>query len=350
MKIIFQKCLSFGLSAAMALFFVCSSMPAKAIAVAVNIGVAPPPLPVYAQPACPADSYIWTPGYWAWDPNFNDFYWVPGTWVLAPEVGLLWTPAWWGWSDGGYCFHPGYWGRHVGFYGGIDYGYGYNGHGYGGGYWHRGHFFYNRSVTNVANTHIRNVYSRSVTDNRDRVSFNGGRGGVTANPTTAELRADNEHHFAATSAQVRHARTASSDPGSRFSGNHGQPAVTTTARAGALHASAGTQATSANHFSSEFRPATHTASANTNGHVARTNVEGNTRVTHVNHHFTSDGGTFHATSHTMASAPHFNSYHAPAMTSHAPSFHTSAFHAQASHAQAHASVSHGGGGGGSHHR
>ena len=36
----------------------------------------PPPLPVYAQPACPGDGYLWTPGYW----NYASagYYWVPG--------------------------------------------------------------------------------------------------------------------------------------------------------------------------------------------------------------------------------------------------------------------------------
>jgi predicted patatin/cPLA2 family phospholipase len=25
----------------------------------------------------------------------EDYYWVPGTWVLPPEVGLRWTPPYW---------------------------------------------------------------------------------------------------------------------------------------------------------------------------------------------------------------------------------------------------------------
>ena len=41
------------------------------------------PPPVYVQPPCPAPGDIWIPGYWAWD---DDYYWVPGTWVLAPAV------------------------------------------------------------------------------------------------------------------------------------------------------------------------------------------------------------------------------------------------------------------------
>jgi hypothetical protein len=33
------------------------------IGVAIRIG--PPALPVYEQPLCPGDGYLWTPGYWA---------------------------------------------------------------------------------------------------------------------------------------------------------------------------------------------------------------------------------------------------------------------------------------------
>ena len=50
--------------------------------VGVSVRIAPPELPVYEQPICPGDGYIWTPGYWAWD---GDYYWVPGTWVMAPR-------------------------------------------------------------------------------------------------------------------------------------------------------------------------------------------------------------------------------------------------------------------------
>jgi len=35
--------------------------------ISIRVGFAPPELPVYEQPPCPGDDYIWTPGYWAWD-------------------------------------------------------------------------------------------------------------------------------------------------------------------------------------------------------------------------------------------------------------------------------------------
>ena len=30
-----------------------------------KVAVAPPAIPVYTQPICPGEGYIWTPGYWA---------------------------------------------------------------------------------------------------------------------------------------------------------------------------------------------------------------------------------------------------------------------------------------------
>jgi hypothetical protein len=44
---------------------------------AVFITIAPPPIPIYEQPPCPAAGYIWVPGYWAYDYDFDDYFWVP---------------------------------------------------------------------------------------------------------------------------------------------------------------------------------------------------------------------------------------------------------------------------------
>ena len=60
------------------------------------------------------------------------------TWVSPPAVGVLWTPGYWGWVDGVYLWHAGYWGPHIGFYGGVNYGFGYGGVGCQGGYWRGG--------------------------------------------------------------------------------------------------------------------------------------------------------------------------------------------------------------------
>jgi hypothetical protein len=202
--------------------------------VGISITIGPPPLPVYEQPPCPAEDYLWTPGYWAYGPD--DYYWVPGTWVLAPEPGYLWTPAWWGWGGRGYIFHEGYWGPVVGFYGGIPYGYGYFGHGYEGGRWQGNRFYYNRSVTNVNVTNIHNVYNTTVINNTtvNRVSYNGGNGGIDARPTREEEAAERERHVLPTPMQTQHAEEARADPQLRASVNHGRPPVAATPRPGAF--------------------------------------------------------------------------------------------------------------------
>jgi hypothetical protein len=199
----------------------------------VSIRIAPPELPVYEQPIAPGDGYIWTPGYWAY--GDDDYYWVPGTWIMAPEVGYLWTPGYWGWGDNGYYFHDGYWGTQVGFYGGINYGYGYGGHGYEGGRWDNGHFFYNQSVSRVNVNINRNVYNTRVNETTvNRVSFNGGTGGVQVRATSQEEAAGREHHIAPVAAQTEHAQSARSNPEQRASSNHGKPPVAATEKPGAF--------------------------------------------------------------------------------------------------------------------
>jgi hypothetical protein len=205
------------------------------VAVGIRVNFAPPELPVYEQPVCPGDGYIWTPGYWAWDPEFGDYYWVPGTWVLAPEPGYLWTPAYWGWSGAAFVFYPGYWGPRVGFYGGINYGFGYFGHGYEGGRWEGEHFYYNRTVNNINVTNIHNVYSTTVVNrNETRVSFNGGKGGINARPTSEEQAAARERHVGTVAAQQQQINAARADRSLRASENHGKPPIAATSRAGAF--------------------------------------------------------------------------------------------------------------------
>jgi len=208
------------------------AIPAASFAgVLVQVTIAPPVLPVYVQPACPGDGYIWTPGYWAYGPD--GYYWVPGTWVLAPEPGLLWTPGYWGWGGGFYLWHAGYWGPHIGFYGGVNYGFGYFGHGYEGGYWRDRTFYYNRSVNNVNITNV-HIYNKTVVNNTyvNRVSYNGGRGGINARPGRFEETAAHERHFEATGPQMQHERGAQSNREFLASVNHGRPAVAATARPG----------------------------------------------------------------------------------------------------------------------
>lgn len=202
--------------------------------VVISVAIAPPELPVYEQPVCPGDGYIWTPGYWAWDGD--DYYWVPGTWVEAPEVGYFWTPPYWGWGGAAFIFHEGYWGPHIGFYGGINYGFGYFGEGFVGGRWDGGHFYYNRSVTNVNVTVIHNVYNERVNEREvTHVSYNGGRGGIEARPTREQETYDRERHVPPAAAQQQHVQQARSNRELRASVNHGAPPIAATPKAGAFN-------------------------------------------------------------------------------------------------------------------
>jgi len=230
---------SLAIAAAVALpLALTSATPAKAAEpVIVQIGIAPPALPVYVQPVCPGDGYIWTPGYWAYADD-GGYYWVPGTWVLAPTPGYLWTPAYWGWEGGFYVFHGGYWGPHIGFYGGINYGFGYFGVGFAGGEWRGGHFFYNSAYNRFGGGfHPTNVFVRNVTiTNHSTVAFNGGHGGVDARPTSQEQAAMHENHVQPTAAQTSHQNFAAQNKSQFASNNGGHPAVMAARTPEAFHA------------------------------------------------------------------------------------------------------------------
>jgi hypothetical protein len=209
-----------------------SHSAAAQVGIGISVNFGPPALPVYEQPICPADGYIWTPGYWAYDDD-DGYYWVPGTWVEAPQVGFLWTPGYWGWGGNAFLFHEGYWGPQVGFYGGINYGFGYGGVGYEGGRWEGGHFSYNTYVNRVNTTIIHNTYRTTVTNiSETHVSYNGGNGGVEARPTPQQESYANEHHAGPVAAQVQHVQAARSNPELRASANQGKPPIAATAKAG----------------------------------------------------------------------------------------------------------------------
>ena len=208
--------------------------PAASFAsVFISVGFAPPVLPVYTQPLCPGDGYLWTPGYWAYAPA--GYYWIPGVWVQPPMVGVLWTPPYWGFAGGVYGFHEGYWGPHVGFYGGVNYGFGYGGVGFGGGRWDGGHFAYNTAVMNVG-VGFHNTYNDRtviVNNNFSHTSFNGGPGGIQARPSPQEQQWSHENHIAPTSAQQNHFQAAQANRANFASANGGHPALAAVARPGA---------------------------------------------------------------------------------------------------------------------
>lgn len=174
-----------------------------------SVRIAPPPIPIYELPPLPNNGYIWTPGYWAWDPDFREYYWVPGTWVLPPASGLLWTPGYWEWSLGAYLWHPGYWSRSVGYYGGINYGWGYFGTGYQGGYWRDGRF---------RNQQIRDNYWGR------RYSYSG-PGGATLRPRELVRRNSVQNRVEMTQQQIQLETLARARPEMRASVNRGEPRV-----------------------------------------------------------------------------------------------------------------------------
>ncbi len=202
------------------------------VSVGISVSFGPPPLPVYTQPMCPGPGYIWTPGYWAWDPAYG-YYWVPGTWVLAPFRGALWTPGYWGWDPGRAVFlwHVGYWGPVVGFYGGIDYGFGYPGRGYYGGFWRDNMFYYNRDANRINYYNIHNVYyQRAPRFFRTRCSYNGGDGGINARPDRRDFMAERQRRMGPSNWQDRQEHMARGMPEMRWSQNRGRPRIAATSR------------------------------------------------------------------------------------------------------------------------
>jgi hypothetical protein len=213
--------MKFSTIALAALLFVGLSLTSSFAQVGISIGIAPPPIPIYEQPYAPAEGFIWTPGYWAYD---SDYYWVPGAWVEPPRVGFLWTPGYWGYNGGNYFFNDGYWGPTVGFYGGINYGYGYGGQGYYGGQWVGNTFRYNTAVTRVNKSVISNTYfnKQVVKNTGSRASFNG-PGGTTAKPTAKEQAAAKAEHIPATSTQQSRIEAAKNNPELHAANNKGKP-------------------------------------------------------------------------------------------------------------------------------
>jgi len=138
--------------------------------------------------------------------------------------------------NGAYGWYDGYWGPTVGFYGGINYGFGYPGNGYYGGEWRGREFYYNRTVNNVNVTNITNVYNQTVrTNNINRVAYNNGPNGVQAQPTQQQIAVRQQPHDPPTAAQTEHQQAARKDPAQFASANGENPAVVATPKPGALN-------------------------------------------------------------------------------------------------------------------
>ena len=78
---------------------------------------------------------------------------------------------------------------------------------------------------------IHNVYNTRVNESaRNRVSFNGGNGGINARATAQEEAAAHERHISPVAHQIQHDWTARNNSQQRFSANHGTPPVVVTPR------------------------------------------------------------------------------------------------------------------------
>jgi len=151
----------------------------------VTANIAPPQLQDEVQPECPTEGYLWQPGNWAFNVNTGQYYWVPGVWAAPVQVGYLWTPAYWGFENGVYLYHGGYWGATVGFYGGLNFGYGYAGEGFVGGRWEDGHFRYNTAIMRGRFHYGYEDRSAVFAGRRNYAGFNG-RGGIERGPSMRE--------------------------------------------------------------------------------------------------------------------------------------------------------------------
>jgi hypothetical protein len=284
-----------------------SVVPATSFAgVFISVGIAPPVLPVYEQPICPEPGLMWTPGYWAY--GADGYYWVPGAWVPSPYVGALWTPGYWGWGGGRYIFHDGYWGPHVGYYGGVNYGFGYGGIGFAGGIWRGGFFSYNTAVMHIGvgggwGGHFyedRAVVERGYVARDSHVAFSGGPGGIHHDPSPEERVAEHDQHRGPSDVQQHHAEAARMDKTSYARNNGGHPANAAVAHPlGASHAT-------------ENRATENRASENRSAQTARTSSPARTNTMTANH--TSAPGSTHASTvgstHAMTARPAASTTHA----------------------------------------
>ncbi len=167
--------IKFSTVALAALLFAGLPLASSFAQIGISVAIAPPEIPIYEQPYCPTEGYIWTPGYWGYA---DDYYWVPGVWVPPPRVGLLWTPG----------------------------------------------YRYNTAVTRVNTNVIHNTYvNKEVVNNASsRASFNG-PGGATAKPTAQEQAAAKAEHVPATPAQRSRVEAAKNNPALHVANNHGKP-------------------------------------------------------------------------------------------------------------------------------
>jgi|GEM_PF-592390 len=53
-------------------------------------------------------NYVWIPGYWAWEPDRNNYIWTSACWRIAPP-NCSWVPGYWIQVSGGWQWVAGFW-------------------------------------------------------------------------------------------------------------------------------------------------------------------------------------------------------------------------------------------------
>ena len=98
-------------------------------------------------------------------------------------------------------------------------------------------FYYNTTVSHVNATNIHNTYTQTVVNNTtvNRVSFNGGTGGVAVRPTAAEQAAARAPHRPATAVQVQHRQAVMASHTRLASDNRDKPQIAATSRPAELN-------------------------------------------------------------------------------------------------------------------
>src|SRR5258708_27961028 len=112
------------------------------------------------------------------------------------------------------------------------------GEGFEGGRWERDQFRYNTAVNNINTTIIHNTYNQTVINNItvNKVSYNGGAGGIAAAPSNRDQLAARERHVPPPVMQMRHINEASQNPELQARGHQGRPPIAATPRPAAFTA------------------------------------------------------------------------------------------------------------------
>jgi hypothetical protein len=106
----------------------------------------------------------------------------------------------------------------------------------------------------------------------NRVSYNGGNGGISARPNTQQEAAVHEKHIAPVAVQTQHAQAARANPEQRASVNHGKPAIAATPKPGAFSDHA---AVAAKQAGAPYSPPVNRAAAQPPANTGVTRAENN---------------------------------------------------------------------------